>query len=181
MEDINNLTPTTYTKIIKGVKDHNNDIVDLKLIITKTNSTKINYNKQVANCKAEIFDSKNRYYCSAELGESYDTYLDWCINDKFHKLSYERYFENGQYEFDISGYDENNESIKRTQSKLGSVIYLDGGGWCDQFPLSEDKEKHLETIKILIVEAEKTLLGLKNKADELSKYYSIFVDDKILY
>lgn len=162
---IHEFTMEFFTKEINNLRDFDNNLISIKLILTKTNNNKKNLSNEPMNCKAEIFDSIGRYFYCEYLCQSYEynckliednnlniifTYEDYCVN------------------LDRNFYD---DAIK-INNKF-NIIYLFGGSqFYDQYPLYEHKVKHINILNTEIKKLELKLLNLKNNANEILKNYS---------
>ena len=61
----------TYIKIIRNVKDDNNDNIDLKIIFKNVN----------CNTEVSSFDTKNRYFYIEDINKSFEYYKNIELNN----------------------------------------------------------------------------------------------------
>jgi len=178
--------PNTFTKYIYDIEDTDGDLINLKLVLSKTSGLvpafgttrllerKYNYKGDLLNCRAEIYDSEGRYFYAIHLSQPYEYYLELCEKDKLNVVfTTQTYFDGPSTEYD------NIVNIDDTENIVPNlnVIYLNGGSdITDPIPLYEHKEKHLVLVKDQIFQIELELEKLKKKQCDLEKNYCDWTD-----
>lgn len=144
----------TYTTIISNVKDDDGDNVNIKIIFKKKD-WEFEWAQNAKQKRmfpiivsAEAFDSKGRYFYVEKLQKEFEHYVHISEKCKLNDIRYDN------FEGQIS-------------------IYLEGGGWNDNYGLEEQKNSpyHLREINKKIVEVENQLEKLKEKKIQIEKFY----------
>lgn len=141
----------TYTIIKRNIKDDNDDIIDLKIIFSKKSETCINI---------KAFDTKGRYFyveydcIYTHKCEEFEYYKNTELNNNIYINEELEYYKNAEL---------NNIIYINFEGQI--TIYLEGGGFIDNYGLDEQKDSslHLESLNKKIIEAQFQLKKLEEQ------------------